>query len=218
MSRRHPAFHVVLPALMVAVFGSFGAVFAQGQNAEAEGEVSAWDRAQERIEAGFAQVNDKLIPVLFVDVTFGVFDPSAEGVEADLTAARQRLAAFEAEPAPDARDLRLATKTVDTLEAQAQTLAEGGRVYGVPLIVVFLLVGGVFFTLRFGFVNLRLFGHSIAVIRGRYDNPDDHGEVSHFQALTAALSATVGLGNIAGVAIAISQGGAGAVFWMWFVA
>lgn len=89
---------------------------------------------------------------------------------------------------------------------------------GVPLIVVFLLLGGVFFTFRFGFINFRLFGHSFAVLRGKYDNPNDHGEVTHFQALTAALSATVGLGNIAGVALAISLGGPGAVFWMWFVA
>lgn len=89
---------------------------------------------------------------------------------------------------------------------------------GVPLIVLFLLLGGMFFTFRFGFVNLRLFAHSVAVIRGKYDNPDDHGEVSHFQALTSALSATVGLGNIAGVALAISGGGPGAVFWMWVVA
>lgn len=89
---------------------------------------------------------------------------------------------------------------------------------GIPLIVVFLLCGGVFFTFRFGFINFRLFGHSLAVLRGRYDNPKDHGEVTHFQALTAALSATVGLGNIAGVALAITGGGPGAVFWMWFVA
>jgi AGCS family alanine or glycine:cation symporter len=87
-----------------------------------------------------------------------------------------------------------------------------------PLIVIFLLLGGVFFTFRYGFVTMRLFGHSIQVIRGKYDDPRDHGEVSHFQALTAALSATVGLGNIAGVALAIQQGGAGAVFWMWVVA
>ncbi|MCB9795481.1 MAG: alanine:cation symporter family protein [Alphaproteobacteria bacterium] len=64
------------------------------------------------------------------------------------------------------------------------------------------------------FINLRGFGHAIAVTRGDYDNPDDPGEVSHFQALSAALSATVGLGNIAGVAIAVSVGGPGAIFWM----
>ncbi len=89
---------------------------------------------------------------------------------------------------------------------------------GVPLIVLVLLFGGVFFTFRFGFVHLRLFAHSIQVIRGRYDNPDDHGEITHFKALTSALSATVGLGNIAMVAVAIAQGGPGAVFWMWVIA
>ena len=64
------------------------------------------------------------------------------------------------------------------------------------------------------FINLRGFRHSIDVVRGIYDNPDDEGEVSHFQALSSALSATVGLGNIAGVAVAVSVGGPGAIFWM----
>ena len=68
----------------------------------------------------------------------------------------------------------------------------------VKLTVLLLILGAVFFTLRMGFINIRAFGHAIAVTRGKYDNPDDQGEVSHFQALTAALSATVGLGNIAG--------------------
>jgi len=97
-------------------------------------------------------------------------------------------------------------------------IEKDGEVVAIPLIVVILLLGGVFFTFRFGLINLRLFGHSLQVIRGKYDDPRDHGEVSHFQALTAALSATVGLGNIAGVALAISGGGPGAVFWMWVVA
>ncbi len=83
-----------------------------------------------------------------------------------------------------------------------------------PFVVLWLVVGAVVFTLSWRFVNLRMFGHAIAVVRGRYDNPDDHGEVTHFQALASALSATVGLGNIAGVAIAISIGGPGATFWM----
>jgi len=87
-----------------------------------------------------------------------------------------------------------------------------------PLIVTVLLLGGLFFTFRYGFVNIRLFSHAIQVIRGKFDKPDDVGEVSHFQALTSALSATVGLGNISGVAIAIAMGGPGAVFWMWFTA
>lgn len=83
-----------------------------------------------------------------------------------------------------------------------------------PLAVAWLVIGATFFTIRMGFINIRGFWHSIQVVRGKYDSPDDHGEVSHFQALTAALSATVGLGNIAGVAIAVSVGGPGATFWM----
>ena len=89
---------------------------------------------------------------------------------------------------------------------------------GIPLIVVVLLFGGVYYSFFFGWLSLRGFRHSIDVIRGRYDNPDDPGEISHFQALTSALSATIGLGNIAGVAIAVSVGGPGAVFWMLLTA
>lgn len=83
-----------------------------------------------------------------------------------------------------------------------------------PIVVVWLVVAAVFFTLSWRFVNFRMFGHALQVVRGKYDNPADHGEVTHFQALASALSATVGLGNIAGVAIAISLGGPGATFWM----
>jgi len=86
---------------------------------------------------------------------------------------------------------------------------------GFPFILLVLVFGALFFTLRFLFVNCRLFTHAIACVRGRYDDPDDPGEISHFKALSSALSATVGLGNIAGVAVAIAAGGAGAVFWMW---
>lgn len=85
---------------------------------------------------------------------------------------------------------------------------------GVPIVVAWLVIGAVFFTLRMGFINFRGFTHAIRVTAGRYDKPDDEGEVTHFQALTAALSATVGLGNIAGVAIAVGVGGPGATFWM----
>lgn len=83
-----------------------------------------------------------------------------------------------------------------------------------PLIVAWLIAAAVYLTLRFGFVNLRMMGHAFSVLRGKYRTADDQGEVSPFQALTTALSATVGLGNIAGVAIAISIGGPGATFWM----
>jgi len=84
----------------------------------------------------------------------------------------------------------------------------------VPLVVLWLILGAGFFTLRFQFVNLRAFRHAIDCVRGRYTHPDEAGEISHFQALSAALSATVGLGNIAGVAVAVGIGGPGAIFWM----
>lgn len=87
-----------------------------------------------------------------------------------------------------------------------------------PLILTIMVFGGVFFTFRYGFVNLKLFKHAIDVIRGKYDDPEDEGEISHFQALTSALSATVGLGNIAGVAVAIGTGGPGSIFWLWLAA
>ena len=83
-----------------------------------------------------------------------------------------------------------------------------------PLIVAWLIVAAVFLTFRFNFVNLRMMRHAFRVIRGKYRTVDDRGEVTSFQALSTALSATVGLGNIAGVAIAISIGGPGATFWM----
>lgn len=105
----------------------------------------------------------------------------------------------------------------------------------VPIVVILLVCGALFFTLRFSFVNLRQFGLAIRVVRGKYDalektgaadvktgsdnidtirDESHHGEVNHFQALATAVSGTVGLGNIAGVAIAIATGGPGATFWM----
>lgn len=84
----------------------------------------------------------------------------------------------------------------------------------VPFVVIWLLCGGVFLTLKMGFINLRGFKHGLDLVRGKYDNHSEPGEVSHFQALASALSGTVGLGNIAGVAVAIGVGGPGATFWM----
>ena len=81
-------------------------------------------------------------------------------------------------------------------------------------IVLWLVLAASVFTLYFGFIQFRVIGHSLALVRGKYSDPDDAGEVSHFQALATALSGTVGLGNIAGVAVAVSIGGAGATFWM----
>ena len=84
----------------------------------------------------------------------------------------------------------------------------------VPVVLIWLIAGAIFATLYFRFINVRAFKLAIDVVRGKYSDPNESGEVSHFQALTAALSGTVGLGNIAGVAIAISLGGPGATFWM----
>jgi AGCS family alanine or glycine:cation symporter len=91
------------------------------------------------------------------------------------------------------------------------------QIWGLPLIV--LLVGtGVFLTLRNRLVQLRGFKHSLELISGKFDKPEFEGEITHFQALSAALSATIGTGNIAGVATAIAVGGPGALFWMWITA
>ena len=83
-----------------------------------------------------------------------------------------------------------------------------------PWIVMWLVIGASIFTFYFAFVQFRFFGHAIALVKGDYSDPNDAGEVSHFQALATALSGTVGLGNIAGVAVAVGIGGPGATFWM----
>ena len=88
---------------------------------------------------------------------------------------------------------------------------------GVPFVLIWLVIGAIFFTVYNGFVNFWGFRHALDVVRGKYDDPNDPGEVSHFQALATALSGTVGVGNIAGVALAISLGGPGATFWMILV-
>jgi AGCS family alanine or glycine:cation symporter len=87
-----------------------------------------------------------------------------------------------------------------------------------PLLVVLLVGTGAFITFRLGWIQVRKFRHGVRVIRGIYDDPEDEGDINHFQALTSALSATVGIGNIAGVATAIHYGGPGALFWMWVTA
>ena len=87
----------------------------------------------------------------------------------------------------------------------------------VPLMVIALVGTGVFATVRLGFPQIKYLKHGINVTAGKYDNPKDEGDLNHFQALTTALSATVGVGNIAGVATAIYYGGPGALFWMWTV-
>lgn len=101
---------------------------------------------------------------------------------------------------------------MDMIASYAATFSSA--VWGLPM--VFILFGaGLLFSLYFRLPQFRLFKHSILITAGKFDRPEDKGEISHFQALSAALSATIGLGNIAGVAVAISTGGPGALFWMW---
>lgn len=104
---------------------------------------------------------------------------------------------------------------METLENALVAFA--GFVWGLPLIIL-LVGGGLFFLLYSRFLPYRHFRHAIDILRGRYDDPDDPGHIVHFQALSTALSGTLGLGNIAGVAVAITLGGPGAIFWMWVTA
>ncbi|MBL6445862.1 alanine:cation symporter family protein [Fulvivirga sp. 29W222] len=83
-----------------------------------------------------------------------------------------------------------------------------------PLLVL-LMGGGLFFLVYSRFIPFKYFGHAINVLRGKYDDPDDPGQINHYEALSTALAATVGMGNISGVAVAIAVGGPGAIFWMW---
>jgi len=90
-------------------------------------------------------------------------------------------------------------------------------IWGTPLLIL-LLGGGIFFTLYSKFIPFQYIRHGFDILIGKYDNPDDPGQISHFQALSSALASTVGMGNISGVAIAIHMGGPGAIFWMWISA
>ena len=86
------------------------------------------------------------------------------------------------------------------------------------LLIPILLGAGFFITIRMRWIQLRKLKHSFEVVGGKYDNPESEGDVTHFQALSSALAATIGIGNIAGVALAVRLGGPGALFWMWVTA
>ena len=101
---------------------------------------------------------------------------------------------------------------LNQIEIWTETLVS--IVWGVPL-VISLCFSGLFFTIYFGFPQFKFFKDAVLIIMGKFDKHEVKGEISHFQALCAALSATVGLGNIAGVAVAVSLGGPGAIFWLW---
>lgn len=86
---------------------------------------------------------------------------------------------------------------------------------GVYLLLILLIPTGIYFTIRFKFLQITRLGHSLRIISGKYDRKSDTGDINHFRALTTALSATIGTGNIVGVALALYFGGPGAIFWMW---
>ncbi|MEO1336870.1 MAG: sodium:alanine symporter family protein, partial [Myxococcota bacterium] len=116
--------------------------------------------------------------------------------------------------------LALCTGEVEALATLVDSL--NGFIWSTPAelpwLVVLLLGTGLFVTARLGLIQVRKLGHAVKVVAGKYDDPNDHGDITHFQALSTALSATVGIGNIAGVATAIHYGGPGAIFWMWLTA
>lgn len=101
---------------------------------------------------------------------------------------------------------------MESIESALSTFSS--YAWGAPLLIV-LLGGGAFFMVYSRFLPFRYLRHAIDVLRGKYDNPDDPGDISHFEALSSALAATVGMGNVTGVAVAITMGGPGALFWMW---
>ena len=105
--------------------------------------------------------------------------------------------------------------TLEQIEAFLNAWAD--LMWSTPLVVL-LVGGGLFFMIYSRFRPYRYFGHAIDLLRGKYSDPNDPGHIPHSQALSTALSGTLGLGNIAGVAIAISMGGPGAVFWIWVTA
>jgi len=101
---------------------------------------------------------------------------------------------------------------ISTIEQVISSFAS--FVWGLPLLIL-LVGGGIYFLFISRLLPYRYIGHAIQVLRGKYDDPNDPGEISHFQALSTALASTIGMGNIAGVAVAITIGGPGAIFWMW---
>lgn len=104
---------------------------------------------------------------------------------------------------------------MDNLDLIFQTFAD--YAWGLPLLII-LIGGGIYLLIRSRFLPFRYFFHALNVLRGKYDDPDAPGEITHFQALSTALASTIGMGNIAGVAVAIHIGGPGAMFWMWISA
>ena len=102
-------------------------------------------------------------------------------------------------------------------QLDAATQAFSNFAWGMPLLIL-LIGGGVFFLLYSNLIPYRYLGHAIGILRGKYDDPDDPGDIDHYEALSTALASTIRMGNISGVAVAIATGGPGALFWMWMTA
>ena len=146
------------------------------------------------LDRAFKPIVSNLAKVIFYDLSFGyyskhVIDELIKEINSEF-------------------DIIKKQKLIEILHKENKDLST------VPFIVLWLVFGALFFTYKMNFINFRGFKHAISLVKGDYHDPNNKGEVSHFQALTTALSGTVGLGNIAGVAIAISLGGPGATFWM----
>jgi AGCS family alanine or glycine:cation symporter len=195
----------------------------------------------ERFDNTLNAINGVVFGTLFRDISFGAFqhtvtDEDGNVVYEDEPAEESAKAEFKAylttksgQPILDAQgNPRVVTvnkgdkyqpvpeigKPLRQLKDPKTAKVEGPTA---PFLVVFLAAGAIFFTLWHGFINVRGFKHAIDIVRGKFSSNTDAGDIPPFRALTSALSATVGLGNIAGVAIAVKLGGPGAIFWMMFL-
>lgn len=222
---------VLLVALLVFMHGTADAGWSGSSLRGATTEWTPGTESGNLVNSTAGQQDNQSQPAVTESAGAGVVPNEAAAPSSDIDAAAKSTveAAFEgtqAEPAEEA-----ANPELDWMQKIDQ--AFGSYVVGpmasvlfydfgtpkllgtsVPFIVVWLAVGAIFFTIYMGFINVTGFKHAISLTMGNYDSHDAKGEVSHFQALTSALSGTVGLGNIAGVAIAIGLGGPGATFWI----
>lgn len=222
MPRRSP---FVLAAILAILFSGVGVVgsmsdFAQGQDLQAESKEAPSQAAESDDAAGGAAAGGAKGVEQHSETPESGSHPQDAGPDGkaneDKEASPAKYKEPEMKPWEKKIDNFFKKYIVDKLKAVLfyDFGTEKWLGASVPFVVAWLFVGATFFTIRMGFINLRAFRHAIHLVRGDYDNPEETGEVSHFQALSSALSATVGLGNIAGVAIAIGTGGPGATFWM----
>lgn len=192
----------------------------------------------DRFDATLSAINKAVFTTLFFDMSFGAFrgevvDEDGQPVFETNPVEETAEAEFEAilttrsgnpilKPNGKYRTITVekGTKYQPVTEPGKPSTEQGDQQIAgpkAPFLVVFLAIGAIFFTIWHGFINIRGFKHAIDIVRGKFSSKDDDGEIPPFRALTSALSATVGLGNIAGVAIAVKLGGPGAIFWMMFL-